>query len=161
EKVSYNIMANFTRTESNNLVMQGYDSANPMNGLIWFGRQVDMQDLKNNWDRRDAQGNYTYYNWNSAYHMNPYYTMNESQNALKMNRIFGKTSLFYQPFDFLKFEGRVGLDYYNTHIFETTYYNFDNRDGKFNETKNSNSDFNADFIANFNKQFGDLSLSGV
>jgi len=161
DKVSYDIMTNFTRTESNNLVMQGYDSANPMNGLIWFGRQVDMQDLKKNWDQRDAQGNYTYYNWNSAYHMNPFYTMHESQNALKMNRIFGKTSLFYQPFDFLKFEGRVGLDYYNTHIFESTYFNFDNRDGKFNETKNSNSDFNADFIANFNKQFGDLSLTGI
>lgn len=161
DKVSYDIMSNFTRTESNNLVMQGYDGANPMNGLIWFGRQVDMQDLKNNWDQRDEVGNYTYYNWNSAYHMNPFYTMHESQNALKMNRIFGKTSLHYQPFDFLRFEGRVGLDYYNTHTFETTYFNFDNKNGKFDEMKNSNSEFNADFIANFNKQFGDLSLTGI
>lgn len=161
DKVSYDIMTNFTRTESNNLVTQGYDGANPMNGLIWFGRQVDMQDLKKNWDQRDVQGDYTYYNWNSAYHMNPFYTMHESRNALKMNRIFGKTSLYYQPFDFLKFEGRVGLDYYNTHMFETIYYNFDNRKGKFNEIKNSNSDFNADFIANFNKQFGDLSVTGI
>lgn len=161
DKVSYDIMSNFTRTESNNLVTQGYDGANPMNGLIWFGRQVDMQDLKNNWDQVDEQGNYTYYNWNSVYHMNPYFTMNKSQNALKMNRIFGKTSLYYQPFDFLKFEGRVGLDYYNTNIFETTYFNYDNKNGKFNQIKNSNSEFNADFIANFNKQFGDLSLTGI
>ncbi|MGE8428490.1 MAG: SusC/RagA family TonB-linked outer membrane protein [Sphingobacterium sp.] len=161
DKVSYDIMSNFTRTESNNLVTQGYDAANPMNGLIWFGRQVDMQDLKKNWDQKDAQGKYTYYNWNSAYHMNPFYTMHESRNAMKMNRVFGKTSLYYQPFDFLKFEGRVGLDYYNTHMFETTYFNFDNQDGKFNDIKNSNSEFNADFIANFNKQFGDLSLTGV
>ncbi len=62
EKFSYDIMSTFVRTESGNLITQGYDGANPMNGLIWFGRQVDMKDLKANWDQRDEQGNYTYYN---------------------------------------------------------------------------------------------------
>ncbi|QIH35102.1 SusC/RagA family TonB-linked outer membrane protein [Sphingobacterium sp. DR205] len=161
EKVSYDIMSSFTRTESDNLIMQGYDGANPMNGLIWFGRQVDMKDLKNNWDQRDAQGNYTYYNWNSIYHMNPYYSMHESINSLKMNRVFGKSSLYYQPFDFLKFEGRVGLDYYNTNRFERNYFNFDHRNGSFSENKNSTTEFNFDFLANFNKQYGDFNVLGT
>ncbi|KKO88773.1 MULTISPECIES: SusC/RagA family TonB-linked outer membrane protein [Sphingobacterium] len=161
DKFSYDIMSNFTRTESGNLIMQGYDGANPMNGLIWFGRQVDMQDLKKNWDQRDAQGNYTYYNWNSNYHMNPFYTMHNSLNSLKTNRIFGKSSLYYQPYEFLKFEGRVGLDYYHTNIFERNYYNFDHPLGSFNEIKSSNSEFNADFLANFNKQFGDFNILAI
>ncbi len=161
DKFSYDIMSNFTRTESGNLITQGYDGANPMNGLIWFGRQVDMQDLKKNWNERDAQGNYTYYNWNSNYHMNPFYTMHNSLNSLKTNRIFGKSSLYYQPYEFLKFEGRVGLDYYHTNIFERNYYNFDHPLGSFNEIKSSNSEFNADFLANFNKQFGDFNILAI
>jgi TonB-linked SusC/RagA family outer membrane protein len=161
DKFSYDIMSNFTRTESGNLITQGYDGANPMNGLIWFGRQVDMQDLKKNWNERDAQGNYTYYNWNSNYHMNPFYTMHNSLNSLKTNRIFGKSSLYYQPYEFLKFEGRVGLDYYHTDIFERNYYNFDHPLGSFNEIKSSNSEFNADFLANFNKQFGDFNILAI
>ncbi|MFD2905005.1 SusC/RagA family TonB-linked outer membrane protein [Sphingobacterium anhuiense] len=158
DKITFDIMSNYTRTESDNLIMQGYDGANPMNGLIWFGRQVDMKDLKRNWDQRDAQGNYTYYNWNSNYHMNPYYTMNESLNSLQMNRIFGKSSLYYQPFDFLKFEGRVGVDYANAKRFERNYFNFDHLNGSFSENKNNRTEFNADFIANFNKQYGDFNI---
>lgn len=161
DKISYDIMSTFTRTESDNLIMQGYDGANPMNGLIWFGRQVDMKDLKKNWNQRDAQGNYTYYNWNSNYHMNPFYTMHESINSLKMNRVLGKSSLYYQPFNFLKFEGRVGLDYYNANRFERNYFNFDHRNGSFSENKNSTTEFNLDFLANFNKQYGDFNVLGT
>ena len=161
DKVSFDIMSNYTRTESDNLIMQGYAGANPMNGLIWFGRQVDMKDLKKNWDQRDAQGNYTYYNWNSNYHMNPFYTMNESINSLQMNRVFGKSSLYYQPVDFLTFEGRVGLDYVNSQRFERNYYNFDHLNGSFNENKNDRTELNVDFLANFNKQYGDFSVLGT
>ncbi len=161
EKFSYDIMSTFVRTESGNLITQGYDGANPMNGLIWFGRQVDMKDLKANWDQRDEQGNYTYYNWNSNYHMNPYYSMYNSLNSLKTNRIFGRSSLYYQPYEFLKFEGRVGLDYYHTNIFERNYFNYDHPYGSFNEIKNSNTEFNADFLANFNKKYGDFDILGL
>jgi len=161
DKVSYDIMSTFTRTESDNLIMQGYAAANPMNDMIWFGRQVDMKDLKSKWDQRDAQGKYTYYNWNSNYHMNPYYTMNESINSLQMNRVFGKSSLYYQPFDFLKFEGRLGLDYSDVHTFERNYFNFDHLNGSFSENKNSRTELNVDFLANFNKQFGDFNVLGT
>lgn len=158
DKWSYDIMSNYTRTQSDNLISQGYDASNPMNSLIWFGRQVDMKDLKNNWDQRDDQGNYTFYNWNSNYHMNPFYTMNNSLNTLNSNRVFGKSSLYFQPYEFLKFEGRVGLDYYNTSIFERNYFNFDHPNGSFRQIKRSNTEFNADFLATFNKQYGDFNV---
>ncbi|SMG47274.1 SusC/RagA family TonB-linked outer membrane protein [Sphingobacterium psychroaquaticum] len=158
DKWSYDIMSNYTRTQSDNLISQGYDASNPMNSFIWFGRQVDMKDLKNNWDQRDEQGNYTYYNWNSSYHMNPFYTMNNSLNTLNSNRIFGKSSLYYQPYEFLKFEGRVGMDYYHTEIFERNYHNYDHPDGSFRQIKRSNTEFNADFLATFNKQYGDFNV---
>lgn len=159
DKISYDVMANYSRTQSDNLIMQGYDGANPINGFIWFGRQVNMQSLKDNWDQRDPEtGNYTYYNWNSSYHVNPYFTMNKTTNSLNKNRVFGKSSLYYKPYEFLKFEGRVGLDYYNAKMFQSNYFNFDNPNGSFRDLKTNNTELNLDFIATFNKQFGDFNL---
>lgn len=93
--------------------------------------------------------------------MNPYFTMNESINSLLVNRVFGKSSLYYQPFDFLKLEGRVGLDYVNSQRFERNYFNFDHLNGSFNENKNDRTELNVDFLANFNKQYGDFSVLGT
>ena len=71
--ITFNLSANYTRTESDNLVGQGYGSNNPVVSLAtWAGRQVNMKSLKENWDQKDASGNYTYYNWIDQWHMNPY-----------------------------------------------------------------------------------------
>lgn len=159
DKISYDVMANYSRTESDNLLNQGYSGNNPINGFIWSGRQVNMASLKANWDQRDEKGDYTYYNWNTNYHLNPFFNVNENTNSLNRNRFFGKTSLYYQPFEFLKFEGRAGLDYYGTKNFEKNYYNSDYVFGGFRDRKIDNTELNLDFIASFNKQFNDFSLS--
>ena len=158
EKVSFDVSTNYTRTESDNILNQGYDGNNPMNGFIWSGRQINMQSLKDNWDQRDEQGNYTYYNWNTNYHVNPYFNIYENTNSYKRDRFFGKSSLYYQPFEFLKFEGRAGLDYYNLKAFEQNYYNSAFPYGGFRDRKTDNTELNLDFIATFNKQFGDFNV---
>src|SRR5690606_34424197 len=158
EKVSFDVSTNYTRTESDNILNQGYDGNNPMNGFIWSGRQINMQSLKDNWDQRDEQGNYTYYNWNTNYHVNPYFNIYENTNSYKRDRFFGKSSLYYQPFEFLKFEGRAGLDYYNLKAFEKNYYNSAFPYGGFRDRKTDNTELNLDFIATFNKQFGDFNV---
>ena len=161
--VSYNLNASYTRTESDNLLGQGYGDNNPINSLVcWTGRQINMKSLKDNWDQRDADGNYTYYNWVSDYHMNPYFTVNKNTNSYQRDRIFAKSSLFYQPFEWLKFEGRVGFDYYNSQIFERYYISRgDYPDGAFYQTTAKNTELNTDFIASVNKVFGDFSISGL
>ncbi len=161
--VSFEMSANYTRTESDNLLGQGYGGNNPINSLIlWSGRQINMQALKDNWDQKDANGAYTLYNWNNNYHSNPYFIVNENQNSYQRDRFFGKTALFYKPFDFLKFEGRVGLDYYNLQRFERHYIDYgDYPNGGFNMYTAKNSELNADFIATFNKRFGDFDISGI
>ncbi|WP_400261203.1 SusC/RagA family TonB-linked outer membrane protein [Sphingobacterium sp. SG20118] len=158
DKISYDVMANYSRTESDNLVMQGYDAANPINGFIWFGRQVNMKSLKDNWNQLDEKGDYTFYNWNSAYHVNPYFSMNKTTNSLNRNRLFGKTSMYYKPTEYLKFEGRAGLDYFNAKMFQSNYYNYDNPYGSFRDMKTNNTELNLDFIATFNKQYGDFNI---
>ena len=161
--ISYDMSASYTRTQSDNLVAQGYGGNNPINSLFaWSGRQVNMKTLKENWDQKDANGNYTYYNWNTNYHMNPYFNVNENTNSYQRDRIFGKTSLYYQPFEFLKFEGRAGVDYYNSQSFERHY--IDRNDwtkGGFTQINTKNTELNLDFIASFNKTFGDFNITAM
>ncbi len=161
--ISYDLSTSYTRTESDNLLGQGYGSNNPINSLFnWTGRQINMASLKANWNQRDeTTGEYTYYNWNSNYHMNPYYTVNVNTNSYQRDRFFGKTSLYYQPFEFLKFEGRAGLDYYNASTFERHYYESDYPDGAFEQTNTRNTELNLDALATFNKTFGDFNISAV
>lgn len=161
--LTYDLSTSYTRTQSDNLVGQGYGGNNPINSLFaWSGRQINMKSLEANWDQKDASGNYTYYNWNTNYHMNPYFTVNENTNSYKRDRVFGKTSLFYQPFEFLKFEGRAGLDYYNATAFERHYIDrSDYPKGGFKQTNQGNTELNLDFIASFNKTFGQFNITGM
>ncbi len=161
--ISFNLSANYTRTESDNLIGQGYGGNNPINSLVcWSGRQINMSTLKANWDQRDAAGDYTYYNWIDDYHVNPYFTVNVNTNSYQRDRIFGKSSLYYQPFDWLKLEGRVGMDYYNAQTFERHYFDrADYPDGAFYQSTTKNTELNADFIASINKTFGNFNVSAV
>ena len=161
--ISYDMSASYTRTQSDNLVAQGYGGNNPINSLFaWSGRQINMKTLKENWDQKDANGNYTYYNWNPNYHMNPYFNVNENTNSYQRDRIFGKTSLYYQPFEFLKFEGRAGVDYYNSQSFERHYIDrSDWTKGGFTQINTKNTELNLDFIASFNKTFGDFNITAM
>lgn len=160
--ISYSMIASYTRTQSDNLITQGYGN-NPINSLVtWSGRQINMKTLKENWDQKDEQGNYTYYNWIDYYHMNPYYSVNVNTNSYQRDRVFGKSSLFYSPFEWLKLEGRVGFDYYNAQTFEKHY--FDRGDwpyGGFLQQTTKNTELNLDFIASVNKTFGDFNLFGI
>lgn len=161
--ISFDLSANYTRTKSDNLLGQGYGGNNPINGLfLWSARQINMKSLKNNWDQKDASGNYTYYNWNKNYHLNPYFNVNENTNSYQRDRFFAKSSLYYQPFEFLKFEGRMGLDYYNAQTFERYYMDYsDYPDGGFEQNIQKNTELNLDFLATFNKTFGDFSISAM
>lgn len=161
--ISYEMAGSYTRTKSDNLITQGYGN-NPINSLIcWNGRQINMKTLKENWDQKDANGNYTYYNWIDYYHMNPYFSVHENTNSYQRDRIFGKSSLYYQPFDFLKFEGRLGFDYYNAQTFEKHYFDRgDWPEGGFKEEITRNTELNLDFIASFNKVlFKDFNVAAV
>ncbi len=159
---SFDFAGNYTRTESDNLVNQGYRGNNPLNSLVaWSGRQINMQSLKENWDQKDEMGNYTYYNWNTSYHINPYFNVYMNTNSYQRDRMFGKTSLYFNPLDWLKIEGRLGFDYYNARMFEKTYFELDDPEGAFYSTDTANTELNADLLATANKTLGDFNITAV
>ena len=159
---SFDFAGNYTRTESANLVNQGYRGNNPLNSLVaWSGRQINMQSMKENWDQKDEAGNFTMYNWNTSYHINPYFNVYMNTNSYQRDRMFGKTSLYFTPLDWLKIEGRVGFDYHNSRMFEKTYFELDDPEGAFYSTDVAQTELNADLLASMNKTFGDFNLTAI
>lgn len=168
--LEYNIALNYSRSESDNLPVTMYNGNNPMQSFgQWFGRQVDMADLKANYDKFLPTGHP--YNWNSNYFSNPYFIMNNNTNSFQRDRVFGKTSLWFTPADFIKFEARLGMDYYDSknksvvvsgsnatllNVSQALY-----QGGNFRLNRDSNTEFNADFVGYFNKVFGDFSVNGL
>ncbi|MCC8096839.1 MAG: SusC/RagA family TonB-linked outer membrane protein [Tannerellaceae bacterium] len=158
--IDFDLSANYTHTVSDNLPGQGYNSRNVMQTIgQWFGRQVDMKDLKANWDQKDEFGEYTHYNWQSEYATNPYWVVYKNLNRYTRDRMFGKSSLWYKPTEWLKFEGRLGLDHYASDQNSTVAWATDYPDGYFRNYVRNETEFNADFIAYYNQNFGDFSVN--
>jgi hypothetical protein len=75
-------------------------------------------------------------------------------NSFERNRFFGKTSLWIKPTSWLKLEGRVGYDYYDTYTKQVVLYHTDYPDGGFWSYNRKNTELNADYLAYFDKTFG-------
>jgi len=158
--ISFDLAMNYTMTQSENLPQGAYNAGNPLQSLLqWFGRQVNMESLKNLYDKGNDPYTGKPYSWCPDYHQNPYYTMYYNTNSFERNRFFGKTSLWFKPTSWLKFEGRLGYDYYDTYTKQVVLYHTDYPDGGFWSYNQKNSEINADFLAYFDKTFGDNLLS--
>lgn len=158
--VDFDMTMNYTNTSSDNLIATGYTASNPMQSLLqWFGRQVDMKVLKNNYDKLDENGNR--YNWNQSFHVNPYYNVYNNPNKYDRNRFLGRASLFVKPFEFLKIEGRLGYDMYNSNVDSQISFDTDHVNGWFRNIREQQKELNADVVAYYTDQFGKLSVSGL
>jgi len=155
---------NYALTTNDNLPGQGYSANNIMQSIGgWFGRQVDMTDLKENWETWMPNG--MPYNWNSNYHNNPYWTVYKNTSSRKRERIFGNISLSYQLTDWLSLMGRYGVDYYTEFrksvVYEGSNESLPGNGGYFSQNNRDNKEANADLFLNFQKDFGDnFQLSG-
>jgi TonB-linked SusC/RagA family outer membrane protein len=93
----------------------GYGETNPMIQFIWFGRQVDMQDLRANYNTfrgpDDVQAGMPY-SWNYSYHPNPYFLQQVNGNRDKRDRLIGNVGLNYQFTPWLSALVRTGTDWY-------------------------------------------------
>jgi TonB-linked SusC/RagA family outer membrane protein len=88
---------------------QGYDGDNFMLQFVWFGRQVDMRQLR---DYKDEYGNMR--NWNYNYHNNPYWIALENGDNDRNDRILGNASVTFDFTDWLTGTFRSGTDWYRT-----------------------------------------------
>ncbi|WP_163707951.1 SusC/RagA family TonB-linked outer membrane protein [Mangrovibacterium lignilyticum] len=153
----------YTQSKSDNLPGQGYSTNNVMQSLGgWFGRQVNMQSLKENWNTYNQDGNP--YNWNSNYHNNPYWTVYNNTNSMLKNHLFGNMSADYKLTDWLDVLGRVGIDTYTN---RRKSVNADGSigiqsGGSFGQSENYSHELNADLILSIDKDLSEsIHLAGT
>jgi TonB-linked SusC/RagA family outer membrane protein len=158
-KLTLTTIANYIKDDAGNLPGAGGRRAtSTMLQFTWFGRQVDVTQLRN---YRDANGNT--FNWNNSYYSNPYFTAYENTVGQTRNRFIGSAELNYKIIDGLSANFRTGTDYYNDRrkiriaygtngtpfgSYEEDAYDFTetNTEGRLQYTKKLNDDFSVDAL---------------
>lgn len=162
-KLTLNTSANFVNSSADNLPGSGGKRAtSTMLQFTWFGRQVDVDQLKN---YTDAAGNNI--NWNNSYYSNPYFVAYENTVGQVRNRLIGSVELNYKIIDGLSANFRTGNDYYTDRrkikiaygtngtpfgSYEEDAYTFNenNTEARLNYTKKLSTDFNLDVLVGGN-----------
>ncbi|WP_183559773.1 SusC/RagA family TonB-linked outer membrane protein [Mucilaginibacter sp. SP1R1] len=158
-KLTLTTVANYIKDDAANLPGSGGKRAtSTMLQFTWFGRQVDISQLKN---YRDANGNT--FNWNNSYYSNPYFMAYENTVGQTRNRFIGSAELNYKIIDGLSANFRTGTDYYNDRrkikiaygtngtpygSYEEDGYDVSetNTEGRLQYTKKLNDDFSIDAL---------------
>ncbi len=159
KNIKVGVNANYIVTDAPQLPggPSGGRAAGVMLQFLWFGRQVDINDLNNDWTK----------NWNNSYYSNPYWNAYYNTTSQQRNRLIGDIHLDAKIIDGLNFRFRTGVDYYNDRRKYTIKYGTNgtpfgsyaedaytvderNTEGIFQYTKNLNDDFSLDALAGFN-----------
>lgn len=151
-----NATINYVKNTSDNLPGGGYDVGNVMQSIGgWFGRQVDMQALEDNWDTKDPYGRW--YNWNSNYHNNPFFTVNRLLRSRDRDRVFGNFMLTYKLTDWISLSGRIGNDFFSENRKEVNANGAIEVQpgGNFNINDRAVNLFSGDLFLNFDRKIGD------
>ncbi|WP_439694629.1 SusC/RagA family TonB-linked outer membrane protein [Mucilaginibacter sp. AW1-7] len=162
-KLTVTTIANYIKDDADNLPGAGGRRAtSTMLQFTWFGRQVDISQLKN---YKDANGNT--FNWNNSYYSNPYWLAYENTVGQHKNRIIGSVELNYKIIEGLSANFRTGTDYYNDRrkikvaygtngtpfgSYEEDAYtvNETNTEARLQYTKKLNNDFSLDVLGGGN-----------
>lgn len=158
-KLSFTANANYSRLASDNLPGTGGSrSTSTMLQFTWFGRQVDIDQLRN---YRDENGNT--FNWNNSYYSNPYWVAYENTVSQNRNRLIGSVGLNYKIIDGLDLNFRSGTDYYNDRRKIRIAYGTNGTPfGSYTENGFTVNETNTESTLNFNKQINsDFSLEAL
>ena len=106
DRLHANAYAQYIQGNGEGRPAQGYDGDNFMLQFVWFGRQVDMHQLR---DYKNPDG--TMRNWNYSYHNNPYWIALENGDNDRTDRVIGNASVTFDFTDWLTGTLRSGTDW--------------------------------------------------
>ncbi|GGE54038.1 TonB-linked SusC/RagA family outer membrane protein [Pedobacter psychrotolerans] len=151
-KLTITANANYSKLGADNLPGTGGSrSTSTMLQFAWFGRQVDINQLKN---YLDENGNT--FNWNNSYYSNPYWVAYENTVSQDRNRLIGSIGLNYKIIDGLNFNFRTGTDYYNDRRkIKIAYGTNGTPFGSYTESAFTVNENNTDATLNYSKQLND------
>ena len=101
----------YINNDNHNRAGTGYNSG-ILEQFVWFGRQVDINALRNNMGTGDG----TLFNWNYNFHNNPFWLQYLNPGEDVRDRITGNVSARYKITDWLDATARTGSDLYRWQI---------------------------------------------
>jgi TonB-linked SusC/RagA family outer membrane protein len=134
----------------------------------WFQRNVDMKRMKNykypdgtflSWNlNRPSSTTGEITNFNPLYWNNPYFEVYENPSKDSRDRFFGNVGVSYQVLTGLKLSGFLRSDLYTQSIEERSAFG-GRRTPSYAAGKYQNREFNYEFLAQYDKNWKDLSLN--
>lgn len=116
DKLNLSGSLNYVQNNGMNRAENGYTEGNPLMTFTWFGRQVDVQSLRNKFfntsDNPYGLADRSLYNWNENYHRNPYWQQFDNPAPDSRDRIIAQMSATYELTPWLSGLVRVGGDSY-------------------------------------------------
>jgi TonB-linked SusC/RagA family outer membrane protein len=115
EKLNVSGSLNYTQNGALNRVENGYTEGNPLMSFTWFGRQVDLDALKNKYYNTASPYGFadgSLYNWNDNYHRNPYWQQYMNPAPDSRDRVIAQVSAGYEFTPWLSGTIRGGGDSY-------------------------------------------------
>jgi TonB-linked SusC/RagA family outer membrane protein len=157
DRLSADAALNYINQEGFSRPGTGYDEDNPMQQFIWFGRQVDINALR---DYRCDGGEVTpcinggQFNWNYNYHNNPFWEALVNTNEDQRDRLIGHLGANFQVNDWMTLNGRVGQDWYRDRRkrIVAPYSLDDAGDGSFGAETLYRSELNARLLASVTRE---------
>lgn len=159
---------NYSKAKSDNLPIGGYDSQNPVQQMIWSGRNVDFNLLKDYKNLPLAPAGTaaagTPINWNTVFQNNPFWVLDNNLNKLNKDRIIGNVNASYNLGKGFTLTAKTGMDLWNSLVTEQKAQgtNGDYTNGYYKETARSYSEMNSDVLLSYQTRLTDdleLSLS--
>ena len=168
---------NYVNNAYQNQPSQAYEEIDPMQGFIWFGRQVDTRILKDHLYRdpndpltkQIVKGNPNLrtdapipYSWNYSYHPSPYWEAKAKTTDYARDRGIGHVAVTFKLNGWLSATGRTGRDWYQDHFRANYPVNNISPDpgGGLLDVAETHSETNSDFLVTGTRPvFRDLTVT--
>ena len=159
DKFKVDVKMNYIKTESSNRPDQGYGRNTPMYFMLWMGRQVNMNSLRDYW-QPGLEGIQQYqYNYGEN-HNNPFFYQYENTSAQSKDRILGNIALTYDFNEHFSLMLRTGTDWYYDHrTFRNAVSTVGNEKGRYAVVDINFEERNSDFLLKYDlKSQGKIGL---
>jgi TonB-linked SusC/RagA family outer membrane protein len=169
DRFSTNAVLQYVRNNGKNRPGTGYNNS-ILEQFFWFGRQVDVEALKD-WQRGGATNRgpaSREFNWNYNYHNNPYFIQDANSITDSRDRFIVQGTATYKLTDWLSTSLRSGSDIFRFNIdqrFDAAFLNGtyvdQNYQGGFAFINDYRNEHNTELLLNANQQIGDFDLTGM
>jgi TonB-linked SusC/RagA family outer membrane protein len=148
-KLTLNASVNYIQTDAANLPGAGGKRAtSTMLQFTWFGRQVDMNKLRDSYFSTGSP-----LNWNNAYYSNPFFVAYENTVGQRRDRLIGNIGLSYNIAQGLTANLKTGTDYYtDRRKLKIAYGTSGTPYGSYEEDAYTLSESNTELTLNYNRK---------